>query len=73
MLRRNPLAALSMQQPSTRTPSLKLSDDVPFELDEDNADLDSPDGKTALQRVVQLCLGKIGGGVNCACSSDAVC
>ena len=45
MLRRNPLAALSLHQPSIRTPSLKLADDVPFELDpEDNAVAESPDG-----------------------------
>jgi hypothetical protein len=50
MLRRNPLAALSLQQPSMRTPSLKLADDVPFELDpEDNAVAESPDGNDLLQ------------------------
>lgn len=43
MLRRNPLAALSLQQPSLRTPSLKLADDMPFELDKED-DCDSPDG-----------------------------
>lgn len=43
MLRRNPLAALSLQQPSLRTPSLKLADDMPFELDKEE-DGDSPDG-----------------------------
>ena len=43
MLRRNPLAALSLQQPSLRTPSLKLADDMPFELDKEG-DPDSPDG-----------------------------
>ena len=50
MLRRNPLAALSLQQPSIRTPSLKLTNDVPFELDpEDNAVAESPDGNDLLQ------------------------
>ena len=54
MLRRNPLAALSLQQPSIRTPSLKLADDIPFELDpEDNAVAESPDGNDPLQ-VYQL-------------------
>lgn len=43
MLRRNPLAALSLQQPSLRTPSLQLADDMPFELDKEG-DADSPDG-----------------------------
>ena len=42
MLRRNPLAALSLQQPSIRTPSMMLSDDVPFQLDEDT--IQTPDG-----------------------------
>ena len=43
MLRRNPLAALSLQQPSLRTPSLQLADDMPFELDKEG-DAESPDG-----------------------------
>lgn len=48
MLRRNPLAALSLQQPSMRTPSLKLADDMPFELDKEE-EADSPDGKHSPQ------------------------
>lgn len=43
MLRRNPLAALSLQQPSLPTPSLQLADDMPFQLDKEG-DADSPDG-----------------------------
>lgn len=43
MLRRNPLAALSLQQPSMRTPSLRLPDDMPFELDKEG-EAESPDG-----------------------------
>lgn len=43
MLRRNPLAALSLQQPSIRTPSLQLADDMPFQLDKEG-EPDSPDG-----------------------------
>lgn len=43
MLRRNPLAALSLQQPSLHTPSLQLADDMPFQLDKEG-DADSPDG-----------------------------
>ncbi|KAL3150044.1 hypothetical protein ABBQ38_013395 [Trebouxia sp. C0009 RCD-2024] len=42
MLRRNPLAALSLQQPSMRTPSLRLPDDMPFELDKEG-EAESPD------------------------------
>ncbi len=57
MLRRNPLAALSLQQPSIRTPSLKLADDVPFELDpEDSAVAESPDGNDLLQSTTFRCL-----------------
>jgi len=57
MLRRNPLAALSMQQPSIRTLSLKLADDVPFELDpEDNDVAESPDGNdTPLSQQSDAC------------------
>ena len=43
MLRRNPLAALSLQQPSMRTPSLSLPDDMPFHLDKEG-EAESPDG-----------------------------
>lgn len=53
MLRRNPLAALSLQQPSLRTPSLQLADDMPFELDKEG-DADSPDGMCMHHLIVAL-------------------
>ena len=55
MLRRNPLAALSLQQPSMRTPSMLLSEEVPFQLDEDAAHLDSSDvNAVLLYQLVQM-------------------
>lgn len=48
MLRRNPLAALALQQPSMRSmSSLSIADDVPFSMEEVNqTNKNLPDGSS---------------------------
>lgn len=66
MLRRNPLAALALNQPSMRSmSSLSIADDEPFSMDDTNqTNKELPDGKccfpvasaTALKALNPVCM-----------------